>query len=269
MQQRTVVDDSKRNLPNERVIRTFPVHSAPCSQCPVRRTGFCGRLTDTDHSEMSNRKRLIAFSANRSLALSGVLGPFSILVSGFIRTTHHRADGRRQVVGLTSPGELIEMPQGRENIDLEAATDIRVCQIHPASRSNILSTSHTFRQALLKERQSKVEWLRDQVWTIGAQQPAERVAGFLLSCREFMPWQPLPFGGGVLTIELQRTDIAAFLDTTVETLCRVIRKLHADGLIRAHDARHLEIPDVSRLAEFAGVARRLNDQADKHRRFPN
>ncbi|MGY6705610.1 Crp/Fnr family transcriptional regulator [Roseinatronobacter sp.] len=268
MQQRSANDKSKGNLRLEGALRTFPLHSAPCSQCPVRRTGFCGRLKDADHLEMSNRKRLIAFPANRSLAQSGVLGPFSILVSGYIRTTHHRADGRRQVVGLTSPGELIEAAQRRENIDLEAATDIRVCQIHPASRSNVLSSSHEFRQAIFKERQIKVEWLRDQVWTIGAQQPAERVAGFLLSCRNFMPWQPLPFGGGVLTMELQRSDIAAFLDTTVETLCRVIRKLHSDGLIRAHDARHLEIPDLSRLAEFAGVTPQMNDQTGNSRRFP-
>ena len=65
-----------------------------------------------------------------------------------------------------------------------------------------------------------------------------------------MPYTPLPEGGGLLTVELPRADIADLLGITVETISRVTRRLEAEGIIRIRTAQSFEIPDLGRLVRI-------------------
>ena len=69
-----------------------------------------------------------------------------------------------------------------------------------------------------------------------------------------MPWEPLPGGGGVLDLDLPRADIADLLGTTIESISRISRKFHREGLIRIVDPRRFAIPDLARLARRGSLA---------------
>jgi CRP/FNR family transcriptional regulator len=175
---------------------------------------------------------------------------FAVLVSGILRISRQQADGRRQIIGLFFPGDLIEFSQVTDYVEIEAATDARICSFHRSGIADLLASSHDIRMALLAARQQMADRMRAHVWVLGALNPAERIALFLASSCSNMPWQPLPSGGRILTMQLPRADIADYLGTTVETLCRVIGKLDETGLIKARDHRHFEIPDLSCLRHF-------------------
>jgi hypothetical protein len=81
------------------------------------------------------------------------------------------------------------------------------------------------------------------------------VAAFLVSAMDYMPLQPQPEGGPVLSVILSRRDIADLLATTVESTCRILKGLEREGLIVLRDPRHVQIPDLDSLAQRGGVPR--------------
>ncbi|WP_167767264.1 Crp/Fnr family transcriptional regulator [Jannaschia formosa] len=191
--------------------------------------------------------------AGRPLDVGDQQEPLAVLVSGFLRIARQRADGRRQIAALICPGDLIEVSQMTDFMEIEAATDATICTIPRSRAAGILTSSHPFRRALLAARQRMADRMREHVWALGALHPAGRMALFLVNSSSIMPWQALPSGGGILTMELGRADIADYLGTTAETVCRVVGRLDEMGLIRARDHRHFEIPDLRRLGRFAGI----------------
>ena len=52
-------------------------------------------------------------------------------------------------------------------------------------------------------------------------------------------------------LPLTRSDIADFLGLTIETVSRQMTKLRKDGIIHIRNNRHLDVPDLAKLAERA------------------
>ena len=226
-----------------------------CVGCPVHHSGFCDVLSDAALCDLSVRASTQTIPAGRTLALSDKPAQFVIVLAGVLRLCRHRADGHRQIFGLIFPGELVEFSQMRDFVAIEAATDALACRIFPTSFNDLLTTSHGFRSAVLAARQQMTDRWREHAWVLGTLPPAERIALFLVNSCANMPWQPLPSGGGILTMQLPRPDIADYLGTTVETFCRVMGKLNDAGLVRSHGPKHFEIPNLLRLGRFVRTGR--------------
>ena len=225
-----------------------------CAECTVSRAGLCGYLDLNDFIKISADTDIKSLPAIRQVPNSDRHGEFAILINGYVRVSHQRADGHRQVINLVCPGELIELSQQTEYFEIESATDVQICNFQSGDISELLVESHRFRRVVLAARHRAADRLRNHVWALGALRPAERIVLFMINSCGTMPWQALPCGGGILTMQLARADIAAYLGTTVETLCRVIGKLDSAGMIRATDPRHFEIPDLGSLARYGRVA---------------
>lgn len=237
---------------SELAARAFSEHSA-CTACHLRSAGFCRGLDDPALEIVAKRSVLVSLPANHEVFDGSCGVGFGILVRGYLRRVHYTADGRRQIVSLTVPGETFSLQETDGRGVLETATKAQICRIQSSSYTKALRDSDQFRHLIFRQAQAKLDRLRDLTWALGALGPEERLAGFLVRSIGFMPWQPLPTGGGVLTIELARTDIADLLGTTLESISRISQRFHREGLIRIHDPRHFEIPDPARLAMRGAV----------------
>ncbi|MFN4129684.1 MAG: Crp/Fnr family transcriptional regulator [Paracoccaceae bacterium] len=155
---------------------------------------------------------------------------------------------------MTMSGECFVPGELSENITAVAATPAVVCLVRAGKYHDFLQRSHDFRKQIYLQTRAKRDRARHLAFTIGNLGPEQRISAFYASCTGCMPWQPLPDGGGILSMEYERQDIAALLSTTVETVCRVLRRLDTAGVIRLRDSRHIEIRDLGKLLAHAGLA---------------
>jgi len=95
-----------------------------------------------------------------------------------------------------------------------------------------------------------LHWL---TWSLGALSPEERFCAFLALSTRFMPYQAQPDGSAIVSMQMPRIDIADLLGTTVETICRINRKLAKAGIIEIKDPSHFRIPDLRRLTSLGQI----------------
>lgn len=226
-----------------------------CAVCAVHESGFCGKLSGCRLEELTRHRTWLDLPADRELRVDGHANRWAgVLVHGYLRMAHYDLDGDRKLVGLKLPGDLLG-PRSSEADDfvLETSTDVRICRFDLDVFNRLFATSDAFRHLTYGQARSEVDRLHFLTWTLGALDTKERLAAFLATAIRYMPWQPLSEGGGVLTMDLPRRDVADLLGTTVESISRITQSMDREGLIRIRDPYHFEIPDVGRLARLGGI----------------
>lgn len=220
-----------------------------CETCPVRLPGFCGRLGGGLQvlAEESKRVDLPAGATVWDEHRGGLV--VGILVRGMLRSVYHGQDGRRHVMSLVFPGELIGSHLMRPSLSLEAVLDSRLCRLSGSAYARLAARAPGFRDLIREQTEADLERLRYLTLALGALNPEQRLASFLSLMIKVMPWQPYPSGGGMLTVLLPRADIADLLAISVESISRTTHRWERDGLIRISDPRRFEIPDPDRLAD--------------------
>lgn len=177
-----------------------------------------------------------------------------IVLEGYLRFQRYGRDGRRQILNLTVPGDLFGHESlGQTGYTLEAATDVVLCCFDRNTFDRLLCEDRSLRHALYRHRAAQIERLRWLTWTIGVLRPDERLVAFLLNATGFMPFQPMPDGGGILTVAISRRDIADLLATTTETLCRVLKGLEREGILEMIDPARIRLFDRDTLAARAAL----------------
>ena len=81
---------------------------------------------------------------------------------------------------------------------------------------------------------------------LGRKTAMEKVTAFLVEMDKRMALR------AVLILPMSRRDIADYLGLTIETVSRVLSRLHADGVLTFHgnSQRQIELLDRQRLASF-------------------
>jgi len=173
-----------------------------------------------------------------------------ILCGGYLRFQRNGLDGRRQILSLLVPGDLVgQRVHGRPECTLEAASPASIYWFDRKIYDALLRSDRSLRRAHYRNSMAQVDRLRWLTWMIGALRPDERLATLLLIAVRFMPWKPMADGTGVLTIAISRRDIADLLATTPETICRVLKIFERDGLIRMIDPVHMRMLDRSAMVQ--------------------
>lgn len=226
-----------------------------CADCAMRRQGLCGRLSEATQIRLAQIATVHPVSAN-SHVWSVDRGPdlVGVMVSGCLRMLRNGIDGHRQICSLALPGDIISETGGRSLAhEVEAATRARLCRFDQHGFRRLLEDAPDLARAVYALRVAKLDQLRLLAWSLGALTVDERICAFLAMATRFMPYSPLPEGGGVLTVELPRADIADLLGTSVETISRITHRLAAIGAIRILDPAHFEIPDLSRVVRMGCI----------------
>ncbi|MGI1661582.1 Crp/Fnr family transcriptional regulator [Palleronia sp. KMU-117] len=230
-------------------------------ECISYRLGLCGRIDPATFQALSASAHFEDLPADRILWHDDHAPAFvGVVLSGILRFERSNSQGRRQVLNLLLPGEIF----GVENelgagYTIEAATDVRLCRFDAHVFDRLMPKDRRLRAEVYRQNVNRLERLRWLTWAIGALSPEERVAAFLVIGTDYMPVQPHPEGGCVLSVMLGRRDIADLLATTVESTCRILKSLERDGLIEMLDPRNIHIPDLAALAE-RGAIQRLGDR---------
>lgn len=237
-----------------------------CAACPARSRGFCSSHDDETLAHFALGSARVALSRGETLETND----FAIMAEGVLNAVHYGQDGKHRIVGITMLGEAMMPGELSENVIAVAATPVVVCRIRSARYQEALNRSQDFRRHIYLQARAKRDRARHLAFAIGHLSPEQRISAFFASCTGFMPWQPLPDGGGILTMEYERQDIAALLSTTVETVCRVLRRLEGSGVIRMRDPRRIEIRNLADLQVHGGLSSPLDGEgfAPAARQFP-
>ncbi len=224
-----------------------------CSQCGVRTTAPCAGLsleTAKDFGQIVHRRRIPA--GGTVYADSDKARSFAILVSGVVKLSNVRPDGRSQIVGLYFPSDFIGRPfESGNGLVAEAATDVEVCCFSGNAFENLMKVHPDLEHVILKRTIQDLDSARAWMFMIARKTAEERVASLLLLIARKMqrddctqkPCQP----PGEIELPLSRTEIAESLGLRLETVSRQFAQLKADHVIATGRRRGLIISNMTEL----------------------
>jgi len=171
--------------------------------------------------------------------------------SGTIKTTKILLDGRQQVLGFFSKGDIIGLPIISEAFySAEAVTNSKILSYPITQIEAVMSRSPRIAKAILNLVQKEMKEDTEHMTSLGRKRPTERVATFLL-----MNWHKEVAASQhdrtVLKLPMSRIDIADYLGMTQETVCRVLSQFKRNGLIDASNSHEVTIQNLSSLESVA------------------
>jgi CRP/FNR family nitrogen fixation transcriptional regulator len=173
------------------------------------------------------------------------------VVAGAIRTLKLMPDGRRQVSEFYLPGDLLGFEDCEARyLTAEAAADATLIR-YPRRRIEAQAEADQGLARRLRDLASgSLRNCHKQMLLLGRKSAQERIATFLL---EMAGRSPRP-GDVVIELPMSRSDIADHLGLTLETVSRVLNRLHRDNTINLLSAHRVELADRETLEEMGGEA---------------
>ena len=228
--------------------------SERCDGCSLR----CAELCHAICGQSSLRRcppPLRQYEKGKLIAGRGESAGFlGVIRRGYVRRSEIRMNGQRVLFGLSVPGDIVgSLPGQASACDLEAATDLEICAFDASTLSWHLTGNRRLRQFLLGETDRVHHRFLQTVWRYGTLNSRERIIAFLVSAIEYMPTEPMGDGGLVLTMEIERRDVADLTNTAVETISRTLRHLESNALITCLSPSRFHIHDPDGLALLAGM----------------
>mgnify|MGYP000270862796 CR=1 FL=1 len=184
------------------------------------------------------------------------------IIRGALCIKKNEADGRQHVVGLLLPGDTFGRPfTATAQFAIEAASESVLCCFNRASLEKLILRNPALEHQMYLSVLDQLDQTRQWILLRGCHRVPQRVASFLLFlCRD----EPAPHPASrIVTIPLNRKDLAAFLGTTVETVSRILQSLARRQIIRIHTPKRLEILDRHRLFELTRAEETEAGQKDQ------
>ncbi len=180
-----------------------------------------------------------------------------LVIQGVLRVEKLLSDGRQQIIALLTPTDMFgRVHAARSDYALEAATDVRLCCFERRGFEKLVSDHPDLEHAVLLSVLEELDAAREWVVLLAGTRVAARLANFLLILSRRWPKQHVTLNGDrnrlVITIPVDRTDLAHYLATTVESISRSVQEFVRDGLIQPHNHATFEILDLQGLIEVAG-----------------
>jgi CRP/FNR family transcriptional regulator len=176
------------------------------------------------------------------------------VVRGMLKFYKLLPDGRRQIMGFLSAGDLVGLSfTGIHTYSAEAVTDVTLCRYSRASFDRLVDEVPGFARRLLAVRSDELRAAQDQMLLLGRKMSVEKIATFLLMLADRQN-----DAQDVIDVPMGRNDIADYLGLTTETVCRTVSKLKSLGIIRAISATKIKLLNRDRLEELA-VGENNND----------
>ena len=220
-----------------------------------RTTGICERCALTGcafrHLPIPDNGQIY-----RRLVRGDRLGPkgpraclqFWIIMHGTAATCTVLEDGRRQILGLETTGDVIcgEMSgPGGENW-VEALDDCLVCEIDLSAEAAQMGRDSRVMTATFGVIHRRMERALHHIATLGRLDSRERVMLFLaeMALRNAKAGRP----GSPVSLPTSREDIADYLGLNTETVSRILGRVRKSGLVRFLSTTEYVIPDMSEIA---------------------
>lgn len=176
-------------------------------------------------------------------------GDIITLLDGWLLLYELLPDGRRQVLHIAVPGDVLVPPlDGSAGHGIQAATDATVCTVPFASLAVMQADHPATLRRLMTAMSRNAAIAYEHLTAVGRRTARERVALLLVElyyrCRQAMPPDL------AVRIPLTQATLADALGLTSVHVNRTLKTLRADGLV-AYDNGVLRILDPDGLAKTA------------------
>jgi CRP/FNR family transcriptional regulator len=172
------------------------------------------------------------------------------LLDGMVKICSHGPDGREQIVGLSSPNNLLvglqSLSDERYAYTAIAATPVRACRINHRALLSRIADHGDIAMRLIRAVNAQLTHTRALMEVMGHHSAASKIASFLI-----LMAPRSEHGNCEFSMPFSRVEIASLLGLSEETVCRSMARLSREGAIYAPRKR-VEIRDWDRLQEIAG-----------------
>ena len=167
------------------------------------------------------------------------------VISGAVRRSVIRSDGRRQILDLMLAGDFFFVVDGNEDLTVEAIAEETALASYSGQRVEQLAQRDVeFARELRDVAFQTMSRIQDQLLIIGGVTAVEKVGSFLLALASRSSNDK-----GQIVLPLTRYDIAEYLSVSVETVCRSFTSLQQRGAIRLAGKRTVRIINRNVLEE--------------------
>lgn len=234
-------------LPNGRMV---------CEFCPARRGGFCESLSGHGLAALRSISTECTVRKGALLGVAGGLAPnMYIIKAGDFKVERTLPDGRHQIIGFASAGDIIGGPYADDTFDctIQALTDSTVCKSKRSDLEALGRDCPEMIEAMLTLIFGEIRQRNNQAVLLGRRSADERLATFLLDRRGSIDTN----GNGKhkssrATLSMSRSEIADYLGLTIETVSRTLSQFKRSGLVKVSHYKSIDSIDAEGLAKVAG-----------------
>lgn len=197
----------------------------------------------TPSSDFASAK---SFEPNEVIFKAGNTHQYWFLLSaGVVRRYKTLADGRRQILGFSIPGDWIASSLGEEfSFSADAVDAVRACSFNRDSVIAVLGGQPKVLARFHDLAHAELAAAEEHMLLLGRRRSEEKIACFLLTMRE--RWAQLGKRSVTVHLPMSRRDIADYLGVTTETVSRTLARFARDGII-------LLVPEGVRLLDTGSL----------------
>lgn len=189
-----------------------------------------------------------------------------IVSAGAVELFKELPGERREVVGFRFPGEVIAVPERGATwpVNLRAVSDCRLSSIGLDELRHLAQLFPEIDEILLRVVSGQLADSFDLLTAIGRRRPEEKVAYFLL---DVFDRSANVSGDGIITLPMNRPEIADYLGLRTETVCRILTRLKNTGLLALPSAKRVVLRDRPALEALSrGIAAASPGKPGRQRR---
>jgi CRP/FNR family nitrogen fixation transcriptional regulator len=189
------------------------------------------------------------FEANETIFAEGDSASYVYNVkSGAVRLCKLLADGRRQIIDFSLPGDHFGFePGGEHTITAEALGPVVLLKCARTRLERLEHERQDVGRLLMQMLRRDLSAAQNHLLMLGRQTAKERVASFLLLMLEKCTGD----GNGSIDIPMSRQDMADYLGLTIETVCRALSELKRARIVRIPNRHQIAIRNSAVLESMA------------------
>lgn len=227
-----------------------------CRDCPIRHSAVCADCDARALADLEAIKTYRRFEAGQPVMWAGEpLMSVATVVSGVALLSLSLADGRRQMVGLLLPSDLLGRPS-REIVpyDVTAATDLTLCSFRRSEFARLVARTPQLGERMMKMTLDELDAAREWMLLLGRKTARERIASLfvIMARRDASLKRRPPHDGMRFPLHISREAMADYLGLTIETVSRQISALRRENLVVLDSARTVTAPVFARLVAESG-----------------
>ncbi len=238
-----------------------PLHTvackARCSTCNLREICLPTGLNREELAHVDAHMVVGQRKVARGEALIHAGDRFDALFAvwtGFFKSVITSRQGREQVTGFQTTGELIGLggiDAGRHEVDVIALEDSQVCVIPYAQLETLARELPSLQRQFHRHMSHEIATDHEAMLQLGSLHAEERVAAFLLNLVHRL--EVRGFSSSSVLLRMSRDEIGSFLGLKFETVSRTLSKFQADGLLFVRQ-RQIQITDPEGLKQVLEAA---------------
>lgn len=205
-------------------------------------------LAVQDHAmkRLDEHAKIVLFARSQEIPVnSEPAARWYYVISGAVRRSAIRSDGRRQILDLMLPGDFFFVVDRDDDLTVEAIGEDTAVASYPGQKVEQLAQRDTeFARELRDVAFQALSRIQDQLLIVGGVTAVEKVGSFLLALASRSSGET-----SHVVLPLTRYDIAEYLAVSVETVCRAFTSLQQRGAIRLAGKRTVRIVNRKVLEE--------------------